>query len=228
MKSYQSVKTQQKAGLLEQTETNVTLILDSGEQKTFSTSTFGRWWKEIVGEEFVVPETAAPAEAAAPVANATAFTEGSTPAAPADAATTGKKQKKSSEDKKRGRTKVAGDHPLRAFIEEYATSQGHTIFSGQVTGFRSVKVNDHMYMAFNFNTKGVTLQLRSKAIAGITEFKTLNHMFDARVTLHDAEPATKELVKKLMDASLAYQLNKPSKKKETPPTDAPATESSNS
>lgn len=208
MKTYQSIKTQQKAGLVEQTETGVTLITEAGETKQFSASTFGRWWREVPGVEFTAPDVAVPAPEAAQPA------EPEQPAAPAEPAAP-EAPKAPKEKKQRGRTKVAGDHPLRAVIEDYATKQGHTIFQGKITGFRSVKVDGHMYMAFNFNTRSVTLQLRSKAIQGICEYKTLNHMFDARVTLTDSTPETQQLVKKLMDASLAYQLNKPSRKKVT-------------
>lgn len=239
MKTYQSVKTQQKAGLLSSNETHVTLVFASGEQKQFSNSTFNRWWKEVPGEEFVVPgaentvENAAEENANAAVSadnNAdaastaeTANTEAAADDKKADDKKSGKgkgNKKKdadteaaSKEPKKRGREKIAGDHPLRKIMEDYATEkQGATIFSGQVTGFRSLKIEGHMYMAFNFNTKGVTLQLRSKAVEGLVEYKKLNHMFDARVTLKDDSEATVKLLKKLMDVSLEYQLKKSERK----------------
>lgn len=235
MKTYQSVKTQQKAGLLSSNETHVTLAFANGEQKQFSNSTFNRWWKEVAGEEFVVPG----AETADTAADTTENTEAnaadtSSTETPADTQETapaaddkkagkgkGKGSKKTEaaanetekEPKKRGRSKIAGDHPLRKIMEDYATEkQGATIFSGQVTGFRSLKIDGHMYMAFNFNTKGVTLQLRSKAVEGLVEYRKLNHMFDARVTLQDDSEATVKLLKKLMDVSLEYQLNKSARK----------------
>ena len=240
MKTYQSVKTQQKAGLLSSNETHVTLAFANGEQKQFSNSTFNRWWKEVAGEEFVVPGTetneaaadtttdaAESTEANAAETNSTetpADTQETAPAADDKKASKGKGKgnKKAEteaaddtvkEPKKRGRSKIAGDHPLRKIMEEYATQkQNATIFSGQVTGFRSLKIDGHMYMAFNFNTKGVTLQLRSKAVEGLVEYRKLNHMFDARVTLQDDSEATVKLLKKLMDVSLEYQLNKSARK----------------
>ena len=65
-----------------------------------------------------------------------------------------------------------------------------------------------MYMAFTFNKNGVTLWMRSKAVEELTEYKKMNHMFDARVHFAEDTPESREKITKLLDASLEFQKNK--------------------
>lgn len=133
---------------------------------------------------------------------------------------------------KRGRAKTAGDHPLRFTVENHTKEQNekndgndYEVFEAKVPGFRSMKVNSNMYAAMTFNQKGLTLWLRSEAIAGVTipasiEIKKMNHMFDTRVKFLDVpaeegvpavSAATAEniaCIHKLLDASIKFQLEK--------------------
>lgn len=141
--------------------------------------------------------------------------------APQPEKTAGKPKKKEPvEPGKRGRKSLAGDHPLRFVAENHATEAGNTIYvSDKLVGFRSFKVDNNMYAAMNFNTKGIILWLRSKAIAGIeipdtVQVTEMKHMFDLRIKFYDDENVNANsveniaLIHQLLDASIKYQTEK--------------------
>lgn len=202
----------QKAGLLKTTPDKVTLQFENGETKEFSQTTFKRWWKELVDENFVVAGSEVDREQKQNVP------EEETPEPES-------KNTEVPEQKKRGREKIAGSCDLEKIIEEYAVSKyGATVFSGKVVGFRSLKTDGRMFMAYNFNTKGVTLHLRSAAIKeanikNMVKYRTLVHMFDARVPFNDTKKETVEMVKKLIDASFNFQVEKMKKEVKTSKTE---------
>lgn len=96
------------------------------------------------------------------------------------------------------------------FINKMKEQYGITIYNeGKNKNFYSLKADGKIYMAFTVSKhSGVNLWLRSKAVEGICEFKKLNHMLDARVTISDWGMDTYQLMVKLHDASLKYQLEK--------------------
>lgn len=216
MKMYQSVRNGQIAELVNEEEKQVTIKLESGEERKISHATLKRWWKPYEGEsvteepqtEEVVNETTqedAPAEEE--------VVKEEIKEEPKEEVKKESPKPKTEKAPKQKREPISGDHPLKVVIEKLAADRGTEVFEATVPSFRSLKVDGKMYMAFTFNKKGVTLWMRSEAIKDMTEFKKTNHMFDARVQFPDETPANVETITKLLDASLEFQKNKQANKK---------------
>lgn len=96
------------------------------------------------------------------------------------------------------------------FVNKMSDQYGITIFNeGKNKNFYSLKADGRIYMAFTVsNQSGINLWLRSKAVEGITEFKKLNHMLDARLTISEWSMEVYQLIVKLHNASLKFQLEK--------------------
>lgn len=216
MRKFKSVRNGQIAELISENEKQVIIKLETGEEKAISPATLKRWWKEMEEEpqsEEVVTETTQeetteePVEEPAEEVNVidvtdeepaqidfTEFEDTSEP----------KKEKKP----KKKRERISGDHPLKEFIEGLATERNTEVFQATVPSFRSLKVDGKMYMAFTFNKKGVTLWMRSAAVQELTEYKKMNHMFDARVQFGEDNAENRKEITKLLDASLKFQIDK--------------------
>ena len=96
--------------------------------------------------------------------------------------------------------------PLKDFVETIVKAAGCTIFVTRVKGFHTIKLDGHMCMAFTFSTKGIVLWLRTKALDGLNiEYKTMKHMFDARISLTEDNEKTANLIRKCVAASVEYQ-----------------------
>lgn len=96
--------------------------------------------------------------------------------------------------------------PLKDVVETIVKAAGCTIFVTRVKGFHSIKLDGHMCMAFTFSTKGIVLWLRTKALDGLNiEYKTMKHMFDARISLTEDNEKTANLIRKCVAASVEYQ-----------------------
>lgn len=96
--------------------------------------------------------------------------------------------------------------PLKDVIETIVKAAGCTIFVTRVKGFHTIKLDGHMCMAFTFSTKGIVLWLRTKALDGLNiEYKTMKHMFDARISLTEDNEKTANLIRKCVAASVEYQ-----------------------
>lgn len=96
--------------------------------------------------------------------------------------------------------------PLKDVVETIVKAAGCTIFVTRVKGFHTVKLDGHMCMAFTFSTKGIVLWLRTKALDGLNiEYKTMKHMFDARISLTEDNEKTANLIRKCVAASVEYQ-----------------------
>lgn len=220
MKKYKSVRNGQIAELVSGNEKQVVIRLEeSGEERKISPATLKRWWKPMEDEEVQeqpqseVVEEATQEEATEAVEEPAEevnvidvtdeesaqidFTEFEDTSEP-------KKEKKP----KKKRERISGDHPLKEFIEGLATERNTEVFQATVPSFRSLKVDGKMYMAFTFNKKGVTLWMRSAAVQDITEYKKMNHMFDARVQFGEDNAENRKEITKLLDASLKFQIDK--------------------
>lgn len=227
MKKFKSVRNGQVAELVSENEKQVVIRLEeSGEERKISPATLKRWWKPMEDEEVqeqpqseVVEEatqeeaTEAVEEPAEETEEAAIEQEESTieePASeePKQEETKSEKKTKTEKAPKQKRKTISGDHPLKAFIEQLAAERGTEVFKATVPSFRSLKVDGKMYMAFTFNKKGITLWMRSKAVQDLTQFKKMNHMFDARVHFDEETKENKEKITKLLDASLEFQKNK--------------------
>lgn len=96
--------------------------------------------------------------------------------------------------------------PLKDVVETIGKAAGCTIFVTRVKGFHTIKLDGHMCMAFTFSTKGIVLWLRTKALDGLNiEYKTMKHMFDARISLTEDNEKTANLIRKCVAASVEYQ-----------------------
>lgn len=96
--------------------------------------------------------------------------------------------------------------PLKDVVETIVKAAGCTIFVTRVKGFHTIKLDGHMCMAFTFSTKGIVLRLRTKALDGLNiEYKTMKHMFDARISLTEDNEKTANLIRKCVAASVEYQ-----------------------
>lgn len=96
--------------------------------------------------------------------------------------------------------------PLKDVVETIVKAAGCTIFVTRVKGFHTIKLDGHMCMAFTFSTKGIVLWLRTKALDGLNiEYKTMKHMFDARISLTEDNEKTANLIRKYVAASVEYQ-----------------------
>ena len=112
-----------------------------------------------------------------------------------------KKEKKVKEPKAPRQTS-----PLKDVVETIVNAAGCTIFVTRVKGFHTIKLDGHMCMAFTFSTKGIVLWLRTKALDGLNiEYKTMKHMFDARISLTEDNEKTANLIRKCVAASVEYQ-----------------------
>lgn len=226
MKKFKSVRNGQVAELVSENEKQVIIKLESGEEKAISPATLKRWWKLMEDEEVqeqpqsevveeatqeeatkVVEEPAEETEETI-VEQKEAITEEPASEEPKQEETKSEKKTKTEKASKQKRKTISGDHPLKAFIEQLAIERGTEVFEATVPSFRSLKVDGKMYMAFTFNKNGITLWMRSKAVQDLTQFKKMNHMFDARVHFDEETKENKEKIIKLLDASLEFQKNK--------------------
>ena len=95
---------------------------------------------------------------------------------------------------------------MKDVVETIVKAAGCTIFVTRVKGFHTIKLDGHMCMAFTFSTKGIVLWLRTKALDGLNiEYKTMKHMFDARISLTEDNEKTANLIRKCVAASVEYQ-----------------------
>lgn len=96
--------------------------------------------------------------------------------------------------------------PLKDVVETIVKAAGCTIFVTRVKGFHTIKLDGHMCMAFTFSTKGIVLWLRTKALDGLNiEYKTMKHMFGARISLTEDNEKTANFIRKCVAASVEYQ-----------------------
>lgn len=118
-----------------------------------------------------------------------------------------KKEPKPKKEKKVKKPKAPRQiSPLKDVVEIIVKAAGCTIFVTRVKGFHTIKLDGHMCMAFTFSTKGIVLWLRSKALDGLNiEYKTMKHMFDARISLTEDNEKTANLIRKCVAASVEYQ-----------------------
>lgn len=118
-----------------------------------------------------------------------------------------KKEPKPKKEKKVKKPKAPRQiSPLKDVVETIVKAAGCTIFVTRVKGFHTIKLDGHMCMAFTFSTKGIVLWLRTKALDGLNiEYKTMKHMFDARISLTEDNGKTANLIRKCVAASVEYQ-----------------------
>lgn len=188
MTRFISVRNEQVAELVSRTDEQVVLKMEDGKEKSISPATLKRWWKEI--EE---PQTEEITSTDEVVAEADLVIE-EEPVAKVE-----KKAKKPVKKKT-----VDNPHPLKKIIEDLAAEVGTEVTTATVPTFKSLKVEGKRYGAFTFDDDSVTLWLYSKAIEGLTEFRKINHILDARVKFEEMNDEVVAKVKQLVLASLAF------------------------
>ena len=94
-----------------------------------------------------------------------------------------------------------------------AAEIGTEVTTATVPTFKSLKVEGKRYGAFTFDEESVTLWLYSEAIEGLTEFRKINHILDARVKFEEMNDENVSKVKQLVLASLAFTKTKIEAKK---------------
>ena len=188
MKRFTSVRNGQVAELVSRTDEQVVLKMENGEEKSISPATLKRWWKEI--EE---PQTEEITSTDEVVAEADLVIE-EEPVAKVE-----KKAKKPAKKKT-----IDNPHPLKKVIEDLAAEIGTEVTTATVPTFKSLKVEGKRYGAFTFDDDSVTLWLYSEAIEGLTEFRKIKHILDARVKFEEMNDENVSKVKQLVLASLAF------------------------
>jgi hypothetical protein len=224
MKRFISIRNQQIAELVSQTEDQAVLKMENGQEKSISPATLKRWWKEIeepqteeitstdevVAEaeeitlteaeiEYVEQDAAVIEEMTQPEENADEQTEADPVIEEEPVAKVEKKAKKPAKKKT-----VDNPHPLKKVIEDLAAEIGTEVTTATVPTFKSLKVEGKRYGAFTFDDDSVTLWLYSEAIEGLTEFRKINHILDARIKFEEMNDENVSKVKQLVLASLAF------------------------
>lgn len=188
MTRFVSVRNEQVAELVSRTDEQVVLKMENGEEKSISPATLKRWWKEI--EE---PQTEEITSTDEVVAEADLVIE-EEPVAKVE-----KKAKKPAKKKT-----IDNPHPLKKVIEDLAAEIGTEVTTATVPTFKSLKVEGKRYGAFTFDDDSVTLWLYSEAIEGLTEFRKIKHILDARVKFEEMNDEVVAKVKQLVLASLEF------------------------
>lgn len=203
MKKFKSVRNGQIAELVSENEKQVVIRLEeSGEERKISPATLKRWWKpyeeESVTKEPQSEETIQ--EEPAEEVNVIDIIEDEEPAP--------KKEKKKEID--------FTPHPLKNIIEKIAEEMDTIVTVATVPTFKSLKLKDgekigRRYAAFTFSDNNVVLWLYSPIIGELVEYRTLNHVLDARVVLTETDIDTQNLIRKLLQLSKDYVISKQTK-----------------
>jgi hypothetical protein len=188
MKRFISVRNEQVAELVSRTDDQVVLKMEDGKEKSISPATLKRWWKEI--EE---PQTEEITMTDEVVAEADPVIE-EEPVAKVE-----KKAKKPAK-----KNTIDNPHPLKKVIEDLAAEIGTEVTTATVPTFKSLKVEGKRYGAFTFDEESVTLWLYSEAIEGLTDYRKIKHILDARVKFEEMNDEVVAKVKQLVLASLAF------------------------
>lgn len=97
-------------------------------------------------------------------------------------------------------------HPLKAYFIEQAAQRDCTVFSGKVEALVQVKHEGMTCIAFTFSGKGINIWMKSKSVVGVVkDFKTTNHLFDARLSLTEDDAKSKKIIVDVLEASIGYQ-----------------------
>lgn len=233
MTRFISVRNEQVAELVSRTDEKVVLKMEDGKEKSISPATLKRWWKEIkepqteeitstdevVAEaeeitltgaemEYVEHDAAVIEEMTQPEENADEQTEADPVIEEEVVAKVEKKAKKPAKKKT-----IDNPHPLKKVIEDLAAEIGTEVTTATVPTFKSLKVEGKRYGAFTFDEDSVTLWLYSEAIEGLTDYRKIIHILDARVKFEEMNDENVSKVKQLVLASLEFTKAKMAAKK---------------
>nr|UVX48080.1 MAG: hypothetical protein [Bacteriophage sp.] len=181
--------------------------LNSGKERIVNRKSYERFYKEVEEEEVEDADEDAVEDCEEEDEE---FEEEPEPVKPVKRGTKKAEAKKEPKPKKEKKVKEPKAprqiSPLKDVVETIVKAAGCTIFVTRVKGFHTIKLDGHMCMAFTFSTKGIVLWLRTKALDGLNiEYKTMKHMFDARISLTEDNEKTANLIRKCVAASVEYQ-----------------------
>lgn len=205
MTRFVSVRNEQVAELVSRTVEQVVLKMEDGREKSISPATLKRWWKEI--EE---PQTEEITSTDEVVAEAEEMTqpEANQVVEEEPVAKVEKKVKKPAKKKT-----TDNPHPLKKVIEDLAAEMGTEVTTATVPTFKSLKVEGRRYGAFTFDEDSVTLWLNSEAIEGLTDYRKIKHILDARIKFKEMTDENVSKVKQLVLAALTFTKAKMEAKK---------------
>lgn len=207
MTRFVSVRNEQVAELVSRTVEQVVLKMEDGREKSISPATLKRWWKEIKE-----PQTEEITSTDEVVAEAEEMTQPEENAAEQieeePVAKVEKKAKKSAKKKT-----TDNPHPLKKVIEDLAAEMGTEVTTATVPTFKSLKVEGRRYGAFTFDEDSVTLWLNSEAIEGLTAYRKIKHILDARIKFEEMTDENVSKVKQLVLAALTFTKAKMEAKK---------------
>lgn len=198
MTRFVSVRNERVAELVSRTDEQVVLKMEDGKEKSISPATLKRWWKEIEEPqtEEIPPTDEVVAEAEE---NADEQTEANQVIEEEPVAKVEKKAKKPAKKKT-----IDNPHPLKKVIEDLAAEMGTEVTTATVPTFKSLKVGGRRYGAFTFDEESVTLWLNSEAIEGLTAYKKIKHILDARIRFEEMTDENVSKVKQLVLAALTF------------------------
>ena len=184
--------------------------LNSGKERIVNCKSYERFYKEVDKEASEDCEEFEDEEFEDEEFEDEEFEEEPEPVKPVKRGTKKAEAKKEPKPKKEKKVKEPKAprqiSPLKDVVETIVKAAGCTIFVTRVKGFHTIKLDGHMCMAFTFSTKGIVLWLRTKALDGLNiEYKTMKHMFDARISLTEDNEKTANLIRKCVAASVEYQ-----------------------
>ena len=107
--------------------------------------------------------------------------------------------------KPRGKQRISiSEMIIKNKLEEIATARGCEIVDFNVHGCRSIKHLGHHCVPFTYSSFGVIVWCHSAAIEGITEYRKVNHSFNARVKITEMNADTEKLMAQIVDAAMRH------------------------
>lgn len=197
-------------GVIDDKTKTLAITKEDGTEQRIASSTFKRWWKKVED----ITETEVPVETDTVVENVENSVENVVTTEECVPVTVEETKPTETEVKPKKKPTVKPNPEVIDNIINYvmdtAVAAGATVFvPAKEIKMRSLKINGHMFMAFNFSSKSVVLRCRgavTKDVAAPT--RTVNHMFDYNYVVTEFNENVKELIDKLIKVSMDHQIQK--------------------
>lgn len=185
--------------------------LNSGKEKMVTNEVYNRWYAVVESNEEEVPEETETISSAKECSESDIVEQEETetpevPEKPNEDIEKVEQPKPKKEPKPHQPREIS---VLKDVLEKILNALEVEIFVPKVKGFRTVKVDGHMAMAYTFSTKGIVLWMRSVAVDHLQlPTTTMKHMFDRRLSLTQNTEEAVEIMRKVVAASIEYQKNR--------------------
>lgn len=193
MEKFKQVKTGLVGSLKEQNPNNVTLILETGEEKVYSTSTFKRWWRLILDDDIVTPADTVETVEVAEIPNIDEPQELEPLMEDKDAEVIANEVIE---------TTPIG-YKLRDYTMRQSEDKGCELYHNENERFVTLKQNGQRCMAFTYNKKGIDLWLYSDLCDGKIEYRPMKRKLNAGVRITEYDLEHKILINQFIEASIA-------------------------